>query len=307
MRWLFKAVGLEYSVNPLRRRPETVKPTPVVSAEGVSPAEPHGSAAGEITKSETVKPTRGVFSKVTQERDFEESLAALIAKTVSMRDALWPAGPAVSVRKDSLDQTAIILYADDILRQGAVMDLEYLLSRSNILDAVRLVIYGRDPPSADILEHVIRNAKPSINAENLIKVTSQDLKDRFADGRDLNRIAPDEAKELKCLLQFTSINPLTSGNVLGAIKGTTDPTYIAGIENLLSQQARKTAVVSFESKDGIYSFAAALAKLVEIKKVTGPSNGKWLVFLKPLERVSEEIIRAYSEYLLMFEETMTKA
>ncbi len=200
--------------------------------------------------------------------------------------------PAKDIASDITSGKTLILYADDILERGAAGDMAYTLTNSQILDNSTIVIYGRNPVKARLLERIIGEAAGDKNI-NIVRIETEDLRG-YNGFEQINAIYPDEAKELDTLLaRLAAHHKISNGNILGAIKGMTGDTSIQAIKELSVE--KRLPVVSFEDDKGIYSFKNALAELIAISRDDKPpANREWYRTLKPIEK--ENIERAYQDY-----------
>jgi signal transduction histidine kinase len=200
--------------------------------------------------------------------------------------------PIKDIAPDIISDKALILYADDILERGAAGDLAYTLTNSQVLDNSTIVIYGRNPVRARLLERMISEAAGDKNI-NIVRIETEDLRG-YNGFEQINAIYPDEAKELDTLLaRLAAHHKISNGSILGAIKGMTSDTSIQAIKELSVE--RRLPVVSFEDDKGIYSFKNALSELIAISRDDKPpANREWYRTLKPIEK--ENIERAYQDY-----------
>lgn len=188
----------------------------------------------------------------------------------------------------------LILYADSILEQGAIIDLEDTLRKATILNNSKIIIYGQKDNTAKTLENIIRTINPSIT---IIRIESQDLIDRYG------QAVYDEVNELDKLLQFLSIKGINNIKLLGVIKG--KALDAQSIESYST--SHKLPIVLFEKESGIYSFSEALRKVLEINDTDGPRDNRWCIRLPPIKELTPELERGYQDYLRILQELETKA
>jgi len=202
--------------------------------------------------------------------------------------------PVVDI-PDAGSQKALILYADNILKQGAVIDLEETVRKASVLNGGTIVIYGNNSGNAAILEKIINSANSSIN---VIKIEPREVIDRCYTGID-------EAEELRALIRLAKAKGVSKGALLGVIKGPA----LTGYEDRVRSVSREyeLPVVSFESNSGIYSFYQALAAVIRVRREDGPKSQIWAIDLPPIRKVTEDIKKAYEDYLRALDEIETKA
>lgn len=262
---------------------------------------------GSIFKIKTEGKLNDILDRIEYEpepsRDitsFEKLFNDFKAKILTLRNLI--SERLVSIAGiDKTDQDAIIIYADNMLEQGAVVDFESMLAKTSILDNSTIMIYGRKPGAASLVERIIRDANKLVR---VIVMESRDLKEIYkADDIDIEH--PNEERELDSIIRYVHRKGFNNGRLLGVIKGATDYAYKEKIKEISSRH--KSPVISFESDQGLYLFSDALRELIKIKKEDGPKNNEWFKFLKPLEKLSKEIEKTYGEYRMMLNVLMTKA
>ncbi|MDP8298731.1 MAG: GNAT family N-acetyltransferase [Candidatus Tantalella remota] len=178
---------------------------------------------------------------------------------------------------------SLVLYADDILESTAVIDLEKsikgILAKHSVLSGGKMILYAREEANAVILERMIRNADSRIE---IVVVTRDELvKTRNLTGG--------ESDEIKTLVKTARCKG--AGDILAVIKGpSSEP------EELVSTCAElKVPVILMGYEEGLYSFAAAIAKAILVKNMEG--SGGWVVILPPIRTISEDIELQYRDYL----------
>lgn len=182
----------------------------------------------------------------------------------------------------SYDKTgqSLILYADDLLENAAVMDLESTIknisTKHNILKGGKIVIFARNPANGVILEQMIKRADLNLAT---ITITEEELKET----KNLNG---SEIKEIECVVEVAKARG--TRNILALIKGPTG--HLEGLAVPLKDFKFPIVIVGAMGK-GVYSFAEAITR--SIKK----SDSGWLIVLSPIRPYSEEIQRQYEEYL----------
>lgn len=174
---------------------------------------------------------------------------------------------------------SLILYADDILENALVIDLENtiknILAKHNVLNGGKIILYARNEANAMILEKMIKHAGSNIG---VIMITQGDL---HTNG--------DEIKEIDVL--FRTARAKGAKEVLGLIKG---PTKQPGELAAFAKDSSLPIVIVGPEK-GIYSFAQAIAMVIDAKTNNGATNG-WLMLLPPIRALTDDIRRQYEEY-----------
>jgi len=100
--------------------------------------------------------------------------------------------PAIEAVEEVDSGKAMILYADSILQQGAILDLGETIRRAAIFNGGTVIIYGKGETNA-ILSRMMRSANNSIN---IVTAEPKEIIDRYACGSD-------EARELDGLIRFS--------------------------------------------------------------------------------------------------------
>jgi SAM-dependent MidA family methyltransferase/GNAT superfamily N-acetyltransferase len=213
----------------------------------------------------------------------------------SIRDAVEAAR---NIAGDKLPQVAeiaemesarsLIVYADSILEQGAVVDLEDTMKRAAVLNGGTVVLYGINAGRLAILEKMIRDANSSVE---VVWARPSDL----VDGTVSNDMI-----DLRRLINLTKSRYAKNKTLLGVIKGPTLDVFDGQLKDI--SEANKIAVVSFESDNGIYSFYKALAAVV-----AGSRDHNWTIILPPVKAIGEDLQKAYEKYLRLISELETKA
>lgn len=211
----------------------------------------------------------------------------------ALQDSIHERALSAAALKSTFAGKAMVLYADSMLDQGAMIDLEETLTTTGVLDYSTMIIYGKRPGTAQLVKRVIDNANRTVKT---VIVDEQELIARSGAGD----IYIDEAKELDSLIKYAGAKGFNNGSLLGVIKGATDPSSVDDIKRVLVE--RKVPVVSFESADGIYSFVKALGLLAKMKYEFDPKSNNWFAVLPPIKKLSVEIDKTYKEY----QETLKK-
>jgi len=199
---------------------------------------------------------------------------------------------------DVVNSKALVLFADDILERGTAADLAYTLRESSTLNNSTIVLYGKRPGRAELLEKIISSSAQDKGIK-VVKIAPEDLQS-LNGGKDINVEFADETKELELLLRHVNSRyQINNGMLMGVIKGRTDALYESGIKNLAKE--KHVPIVSFEHIESndvdkeIYSFREALSLLISITNDTTPlKDREWFKLLRPIEK--EDIDRIYQDY-----------
>ncbi|MFA5499744.1 MAG: hypothetical protein WC404_01550 [Candidatus Omnitrophota bacterium] len=195
-------------------------------------------------------------------------------------------------------ERALILYADDVLERGAAADLAYALKETSILNNSTLLLYGKKPGRADLLERIINSSSHGKNVK-VIKIAPEDMRG-LNGGKEMNIEITDEARELGLILRYVNSHfHINNRAIIGVVKGNTDGQYIEGVRGIARDM--RVPVVSFEHVEDndidkeVYSFREALGLLASIAKDAMPFKDKdWLRLLKPVKK--EDVEKAYQDY-----------
>ncbi|MCX5678275.1 MAG: PEP/pyruvate-binding domain-containing protein [Candidatus Omnitrophica bacterium] len=177
---------------------------------------------------------------------------------------------------------SLILYADDILENAIVVDLENtiknILSKHNILSGGKIILFARNSVNASILERMLKRADPSLEVTT---ITSGELEEsKHTNGS--------EAREVKGLVELAKARG--AANILALIKGpTVEPESLASCS-----KETEVPVIVIGAEKALYSFAQAIAMAIDIKIKNG--SGGWLIILPPLRTFTKELQAQYEEY-----------
>ncbi|MFC1570629.1 pyridoxal-phosphate dependent enzyme [Candidatus Omnitrophota bacterium] len=222
----------------------------------------------------------------TPEEDFTSSVDALLDSLKNDYE----------VRGRELDQAAhankkegesLILYADDLLENAAVIDLESTIrkitSSHGILAGGKIILFAREEANAIILEKMITEASSDVE---VITITEEELKE----DRNLNGKETDEVKALVKVAKARS-----ERGVLALIKAPPKDTKKDPVEDLVDlSDELKVPVILLGLEEALYSLASALEQAIKIKGQKG-SHG-WVVSLLPIRTITKDIEAAYLEY-----------
>lgn len=175
---------------------------------------------------------------------------------------------------------SLILYAEPLLDNCGIIDLEIIraMVENNILGSV--VLYAEDEKNNIILEELLREVSPVVK---IIKITKSRLNERF-------RYNNDEADEIDALVRFVGTKGINPKDILGVIKGFSEnQTEIGRLSETL-----KVPIVILKKTAGeaIYSFTQAVLRTIAAKR--GESG--WFIILPPIKIITEELQREWEEY-----------
>jgi len=238
-----------------------------------SPAAPQPPAL-PVQRIEITMPSDGLPEEIT----FTSALKGL-------EDASWQefgakAGEAFTVASAyERNGQSLILYADDILQNAMVVDLEHavknILAKHNVLGGGKILFYARNDVNATILDRMVKRADPSIETIRILQKDLQTNGDELKETEALLRAARSKgAKELLGIIRGPSQKP---EELAALAKGASVPIVIVGPEK------------------GVYSFTQAIAMAMDAKLHNGATNG-WLIMLPPVRALTDDIIRQYNEY-----------
>lgn len=252
-------------------------------------------AAGSGKSKGTRSPKRMLMS--TAELSFEEMLDGFMYYVRELRDPsiLRDALPKVESIPEETTKKAIILYADCILKQGPILDLEETIKKAAILNGGTVIIYGNKASRATILEKIIKRANNSIN---VIWISQAEVATRF------NRADANEIDELRGLIDCAKSKPELSGKTLmGVVKGPAMDNYKIALREFLNE--RKVVIVSFESDYDLYSTYDAMRAIFDAQKANTPKSYNWVIDLKPSSK--QNIEKLDKDYFRKLKELETKA
>ncbi|MBN2453879.1 MAG: radical SAM protein [Candidatus Omnitrophica bacterium] len=176
-------------------------------------------------------------------------------------------------------EQSLILYADDILENAMVVDLEHtvknILSKNSILSGGKIVLYAKEPANALILEKMIKHSNTAIE---IVKMDRHQL-----------QAEEGEIRETDAIVRFARAKG--AKEILGIIRGPVlQPEELAAF-------AKDThlPIVIVGPEKGVYSFAQAIAMALDAKLNNGVTNG-WLIMLPPIRALTDDIKRQYEEY-----------
>ena len=180
---------------------------------------------------------------------------------------------------------SLLLYADDILENAAIMDLDKtfkdILKESGILNGGKIVIYAKKKASGEILEKLIKRASSSTDT---VIITEDELK-------STKNCASTDANELKCFVEKAAACGINTKNILGMIRGPSQaPEDIAKI----AKDLKLPIIIVGLEKSSLYSFAEALAAAILVKD-SGGKNG-WVIPLPAIQAITKDIAAEYERY-----------
>ncbi|MCX5666837.1 MAG: hypothetical protein NTY34_00770, partial [Candidatus Omnitrophica bacterium] len=215
-----------------------------------------GDAAGVIANEPKTDPADPEKNSGGEEK-LEAQPPELAAAAISFGQIMIRAMPSTQdAAPEAIKGRAVVLYADDILERAAAGDFAYTIRSTQVLDDSTIVIYGKNPVMAQILDGIIRKAAGDKKID-LVKIEAEELSG-YNCYDEIKVAYPDEAKELEVVLRkFSSIPGIKNRNVFGVIKGMTNESSLEGIRKFASEV--DLPVVSFEDDKGMYSFRNALS------------------------------------------------
>jgi hypothetical protein len=240
----------------------------------------------EIPRIEITVPDRGL----EEERIFTESLGTL--ESVSRREFVKKCA-ALETKTASYEgrRQSLILYADDLLENAVVTDLEHavknILVKHDILAGGRIILFARRPENMKIVKNILKRA--GLPAESVAEVF-EDHSIALAKNRD--------TKETEMLVNIARREGALNGDnrLLGLVRGklTQKRKYDKELKSLAKRYELPIIIIGPQA--GIYSFADAVRKAIEIKMSDDGSAKRWLFMLKPIRPLTDEIRREYEYY-----------
>lgn len=200
---------------------------------------------------------------------------------------------------ESMSDKGLILFADDVLRRGALIDLKQTLTTTDKLNGATMIIYERERGSGQLLKEIIDESDRSVRT-----IVIDEVALRSTYGKD--DIYVNEASAIECLIRFAQAQGVRNGSLLGVVKGQRQDSDIAtdaSVNRVLVEY--RTPVVSFESDSGVYSFNEALNLLIFVKKAYESSEKviEWYRRLPPVGRA--DIQKLYERYIALLEPAMS--
>ena len=153
------------------------------------------------------------------------------------------------LKKCNVKGQSLIIYADDIIENMAICDLEHtiknIVTNYDIFNGGKIIIYARNKTNAVIVEKMVKRAGPDPDA---VKILCEDLR--------ANR---DEIKEIETVIRFAKEKG--AHNLLGVVRGP------ASQPENLSDFSRNSdiSIIIVGLEKGIYSFAQAIHMLINAK------------------------------------------
>lgn len=225
--------------------------------------------------------------KPATEEHFISCLSLLRQKVSSFYDLAWQKLEKALFAGER-ERQSVILYADDILRSAAVIDIERTMSKitsdHGVLNGGKIILFARIAENAVILENLIKKSTPG--AETVI-ITFNDLEKR-------RNLRGNETGEVTSLVR--EARRKGAAEILAIIKGPSLDIKADTPEDLVELSKRlKIPVIIMGSENAVYSFASAIEQALLVKKVTGRDG--WVVSLLPIRTISEDIRIFHQEYL----------
>lgn len=186
------------------------------------------------------------------------------------------------IAKDPENAQSLILYADDMLEDAMVIDIENtvrnVLSKYNVLGDGKIIIYARNAANAEVIERMIKLAD---NRIEVVRIMHSDV--------DVRTDEMEEEAVLRCARRTHKVG-VNGNEILAIIRGrTTQPEDLAAF----ASKSKIPVVICVEK--GVYSFAQAIAMAIEAKVSNGKKR-KWLIELPVIMALSDRIREKYEEY-----------
>jgi anti-sigma regulatory factor (Ser/Thr protein kinase)/SAM-dependent methyltransferase len=193
-----------------------------------------------------------------------------------------------AVSREERSGQSLILYADDLLENTAVIDLEKtvrkIASDNGIINGGKVIIFARDEKNGAILDKMIRTAEPGMKTA---LITLEDLSSR-------RNVDGSEVKEVEALVKEAKRSG--AGDILAVIKGPSSDMKKDTPEALVDASVKlKIPVIILGLENAIYSFEDAIGQALLIKGQNGEHG--WVVSLLPIRTISEDIRLHHEEYL----------
>ncbi|MEA3369451.1 MAG: L-tyrosine/L-tryptophan isonitrile synthase family protein, partial [Candidatus Ratteibacteria bacterium] len=187
--------------------------------------------------------------------------------------------PAVTdeMLKDLAAKQNCILYAEEILDNGGIIDTEEVLRTLYNNDKLgKVFIFAQDPGKARVLDRLVKDIDSKIET---ITLTKEALKKELSLKRTIT-----EVEEIKALIEFAKRNGVKPEDIFSIVKG-----KAKNLDSLkeLSAQSGMPPILLFKASAGennLYSLASGLELII--------SGGKGVIFLTPLpitQNIEEEI------------------
>lgn len=212
-----------------------------------------------------------------EEKAFTESMIKIegASKPEFGNEAVKTEERAASYKKEG---QSLILYADDILENALVVDIENtiknILAKHDVLKGGKIIVYARNASYAAILERMIRRA--SVNIQ-IVTIMKSELTANI-----------DELAETDTIVRRSRAKG--AGDILALIRGPSmQPEELAAFG-----REREMPIIIVGPGDGVYSFARAIFMAIEAKVNNAP-NG-WLIMLPAIKAISDDMKTRYEEY-----------
>lgn len=236
------------------------------------------------------------------DRSYMVSLVKLVSQAIKSTIGKYTAESIVTEPGKS-----VIVFADDIIDNAAVFDLEQvskLLGNGKGSVLGKLVLYAENPLKADILRELVLSHNP----EAVIDIVTGDQVKAFY-GEDYYRIPDHRRTEalLRYMLNTKSGHFSKPSEILGVVRGPlTGRADYEDMRNFMALKSRYSIhVVVFTKPSGVvnnrtFSLMHAVLKLLEAnKKDIQRTRGELLIILPPAVPISHAMHKAYREYIIM--------
>jgi len=194
---------------------------------------------------------------------------------------------------------SLILYADDIVRNAVLYDLETtlkLIKKTGVLKDGKIVMYSKDEALYEKVEGLKVLIENAVGPNTEVIVIKQ-----WGNKAQLTGI-DDPLKETQKLVRLSSARG--AKNVMAIIRGN----GLDWIDAYKEYDLKIPLVIMNDNVKGVFSFAEALQKAIKIKEYIEISSGtdasKWIICLDPIEALTEKM---YEEYITYRNEILIKA
>lgn len=185
---------------------------------------------------------------------------------------------------------SLILYADDMLDNALIVDLENTIKNSlgmrNILTGGKIVVYARSPAKGDIVAGIIKRADPSIQ---VVRLSAGQLQ------------AVDDVRETDAVIRAARAKG--ARGIFAVIRGPIrDPDSIEELSEFAGafDGGAGLPIIITGPEKGVYSFAQAISMAIGARSYNGamdPGRRGWVIILPPIRALTEELRVQYEEYL----------
>ena len=193
-----------------------------------------------------------------------------------------------SLMKSEKTAQSLILYADDIVNNATIIDLEDTLREfskvQSPLSGGKVFLYAQDAKNGTLLKGLIKNCAPTMD---IVIITSKDLmRDKNLDGSETDEVA--------ALVECAAARG--ADDILALIKGARKDFKRDKPEDLVElSMDLKVPIILLGLDKAVYSLGEALAQANRIIGQEGVHG--WVVSLLPIRKMSEEMHERYLQHL----------